>query len=313
MLRAFVLIIFIVLFDISGNSQNFTIRTSSDKDTILIGEQFHFTIEVTSTTPLISFIPLDDNLFPPAIEVLTTSFDSTRLDDEWVYFAKYLITGFDSGYYLSNPIPILINTSSELDTIFSGKTSFFIISPEVDTTAAIKDLKEPLNTPFIFRELLPFAPYIAGFLVLAGLGFFGFYYFKKKKSENSASVPSLPPHVKALESLDRIKNQKLWQKGEVKEYYSQLSDTVRTYMEERFGIPAMESVTNDILNDFKTFSWDDDTLMEILEGLLQLSDLVKFAKEDPTPSDNEIHLNNAYIFIEKTKPQTQTEEAVNKI
>jgi hypothetical protein len=83
-------------------------------------------------------------------------------------------------------------------------------------------------------------------------------------------------------------------------------------MEERFEIPAMESVTSDILRDFKTHSWEDESLLEILESLLQLSDLVKFAKEDPLPADNEMNLNNAYIFVEKTKPLTSAVEMAGK-
>ncbi len=74
------------------------------------------------------------------------------------------------------------------------------------------------------------------------------------------------------------------------------------YIEERFEIPAMESITSEILEDFKKYSYDDDYLLEILENMLNLSDLVKFAKEDPSPTENETNLSQAYILIEKTKP-----------
>ena len=81
----------------------------------------------------------------------------------------------------------------------------------------------------------------------------------------------------------------------------ELSDTVRAYIEDRYGIAAMESVTYEILDNFKQYSYDDEMLIEMLESLLNLSDLVKFAKENPNAAENEIHLNQAYIFVEKTK------------
>ena len=297
-----ILFLIFLNFVLRAIAQDLSVVTSLEKDTAWIGEQFHFTVEVQSTRPLMSVVPLDNRLFPQAIEVVSIISDSARTSEVWTYYSRYLITGFDSGVYFSEAIPVLVNTFSRLDTLYTERKMFILQSPAVDTSAAIMDIREPINTPFIMRELVPYMPYAAGLLVLGILVLIWIYYFKKKKSVESRLAITLPPHIKALESLDRIKNQKLWQKGEVKEYYSQLSDTVRTYLEDRFQIPAMESVTKDILRDFKTFSWEDETLLDILEDLLQLSDLVKFAKEDPLPSDNEMNLNNAYIFVEKTKP-----------
>jgi len=272
----------------------------------LIGKQINYVIAVESEKALHSIVPLDDNLFPQGIEVISTAFDSVINGRTWEYRNEYRITSFDSGVYKINMIPVLVNDYKKLDTLFTVEVPLVIHSPAVDTSAAIKDIKNPVNTPFSLAELKPFLPYTGGVLILLA-ALITWFYFSRKKKEEIEVIKKLPAHVKALEALDRIKEEKLWQKGQVKDYYSRLSDTVRIYIEESYQIPAMESVTWEILESFKKYSWEDDTLMEILESLLQLSDLVKFAKEDPTPTENETHLNNAYIFIEKTKPVEKLE------
>lgn len=295
--------------------QEVNIQSTLEKDSALIGEQFEYTISISSRAPLHSVVPLDDNLFPSAIEIITETADSI-VKEESVrnYFIRYTITSFDSGKWSVNPIPVLINDFNDLDTLFTASGEVVFLMPEVDTTAAIKDIKEPINTPFVLSELLPYAPYAGGVILLTAIVLLVYFIIRRRKQEEKMAIPSLPPHEKALNSLDRIKREKIWQKGEVKEYYDQLSDTIRLFIEERFDIPAMESVTWEILEDFKKYSWDDEDLMDLLESLLQLSDLVKFAKEDPSPSENETHLNNAYIFVEKTKREAaETLESQRKV
>jgi hypothetical protein len=288
--------------------QELEIETRTGRDSILIGEQMEFSIIITSNERIHSAVPVEDNLFPAAIEIISQTTDSIIEDRKFEYINKYLITGFDSGVYVINPIPVLVNLFDKMDTLATDPVSLVIYSPEVDTTAAIKDIKEPANTPFTLEELLPYAPYAGGLLVVFLVAFMVYRYLRRKRNTIETLRPKLPPHVTALNELERIKKEKLWQQGKVKDYYSQLSDTIRIYIEERYNIPAMESVTSEILESFRKYSWDDENLMDILENLLQLSDLVKFAKEDPLPSDNEMNLNNAYIFIEKTKPAESKEK-----
>lgn len=299
----------------NSNGQEISIQSSLDRDSALIGEQFDYTIRINSQDPIHSFVPLDDNLFPSAVEVISETTDSVISEGSMRnYYIRYTITSFDSGKWSINSIPVLVNDFTDLDTIFTTTRSVVFLMPEVDTSAAIKDIKEPIDTPFKLSELLPYAPYLGGVFVLIAIALLVYFMIKRRKKEKDLTVPSLPPHIKAFHSLDRIKKEKIWQKGEVKEYYDQLSDTIRLYIEQRFNIPAMESVTWEILEDFKKHSWEDESLMDLLESLLQLSDLVKFAKEDPSPSENETNLNNAYIFVEKTKRETaETLESQEKV
>ncbi len=299
--RINIAVFLVILIKFTCPAQDLELNTRLEKDSALIGKQINYVISVRSEKPLHSIVPLDDKLFPQGIEVISSKYDSVVSKEYREYMNEYLITSFDSGVYSINMIPVLVNNYRKLDTLFTSEITLVIYSPEVDTTADINDIKNPVNTPFTLSELKPFLPYAGGVLLVLS-AILIFFYFQKNKKYDAEEIRKLPAHIKALEALDRIKDEKLWQKGQVKEYYSKLSDTVRIYIEERYQIPAMESVTGEILDSFKKYSWDDDNLMEILESLLQLSDLVKFAKEDPSPSENETNLNNAYIFIEKTKP-----------
>lgn len=276
------------------------LQSTLEKDTMLIGEQQVFTIAIFSDNSLHSIVPDMQKFENSGLEILSAKSDSIFQEEKHIYYHSFLLTVFDSGSYSIPSIPILVNDYHRVDTLYSEEFYLIVYSPEVDTTTDIKDIKNPVKTPFKFSEILPYVPYIAGLLIVAVLIIILIRYFKKRRSPEKEKE-KIPAHITALINLDSIKEKKLWQQGKVKDYYVELSDTVRAYIEDRYGISAMESVTYEILENFKQYSYDDEILMEMLESLLNLSDLVKFAKEKPDPSENEVHLSQAYIFVEKTK------------
>ena len=112
-------------------------------------------------------------------------------------------------------------------------------------------------------------------------------------------APKLPPHQVALTEMERIKGEKSWQRDDVKQYYTELTDALRVYMEERFGFNAMEMTSDEIiaqLNELPDKEWIGE-----LRELFQMSDLVKFAKYKPLINENDMNLINAIDFINKTK------------
>lgn len=301
----------IFLISLSGFSQ-VEVSSSFERDSIQIGEQLKFQLQIESSGSLRSVVPDIESSIGKGLEIVSDYEDSVA-GDQYIYRFEYLMTCFDSGVYNISPVEILVNDGNILDTLYTSSHDLNVYTPVVDTSAEIKDIKAAMKTPLTFKEFWSMTRYfLAGFLLLAIAVMI--YWFVKRKEENEIRKEVIPAHIKAIRDLDRIKTEKLWQQGKVKEYYSQLSGTVRMYIEDRFNIPAMESVTSDILKKFRRFSYDDDSLMEILENMLNLSDLVKFAKEDPSPSENETNLNQAYILIEKTKPieELRKEEDQNK-
>ena len=107
-----------------------------------------------------------------------------------------------------------------------------------------------------------------------------------------------------MRELDRIKDEKLWQQGKTKQYYSEVTETLRTYIENRFGIPAMEQTSDETLESFR-FRRDllREKTLENLRQILKMADLVKFAKYKPLPDDDNLTLVNSYFFVNETKKE----------
>ncbi len=178
-----------------------------------------------------------------------------------------------------------------------------IVQPfEVDTTLAITDIKDIEKAPIwwwgIFRWVL-----LAIVLLLLAVG--GWYlwrwYQKNRKPEEEPIDPELlrPADEVALEKLDEIKAQKIWKDGKVKEYQTELTDVVREYISRRFDVQSTEKTSDETLRAMKPLIEKD--LFSKLSKILQLADLVKFAKWHTTPDENEMALTTAYEFVQETK------------
>jgi hypothetical protein len=112
--------------------------------------------------------------------------------------------------------------------------------------------------------------------------------------------PLRPAEEVALEKLDAIKEKKIWQQGQVKEYYTQLTDVVREYIARRFEVSSTEQTSDETLRAMRVLLTDKKELYDNLRKMLTLADLVKFAKWTTTPDENEISLRNAYTFVKET-------------
>ena len=116
---------------------------------------------------------------------------------------------------------------------------------------------------------------------------------------NEKVEPESPPHKAAMQEIERIKSEKVWQKGEPKEYYTQLTDTIRTYIRDRFGFNALEMTSAEIIE--RLVEENDKEAITDLKELFQTADLVKFAKHNPLMNENDANLMNAIEFVDETK------------
>ena len=185
------------------------------------------------------------------------------------------------------------------DSISTYPLYLLVHTIAVDST--IYDIKSPIHVPLGFMEVFP---YVAGGLAfIAALGFL-VWYLRKRRRRGSVFLPSIPEepaHIIALRELDELKELKLWQQNEFKDYYSRLTEIIRRYMERRYRIPAMEMTSEEIQRAWISSGEDREDLAGNLNMLLNLADLVKFAKERPVASDNEENMERAYDFVHKTK------------
>ena len=120
-----------------------------------------------------------------------------------------------------------------------------------------------------------------------------------------AAAPALPPHVEAIRALEELHNRKLWQNNRHKQYYSGLTDILRTYIARRWEIGAMEMTSDEIIAAMQSQELPDKARMD-LTAVLRDADLVKFAKATPEAEQNENDYLKVYYFVEETKPATET-------
>jgi len=216
-----------------------------------------------------------------------------------------LISSFDSGTHVIPAFTFTTKQNNMTDSIATKALSLNVMTMKIDTTKGPVDIKLPYEAPMTLKEV---TPYILGTMLIAALLFFLFYYIRWKKKKvpmfTKPEKPKDPAHLIALRELDRIKNQKLWQQDKIKQYYSEVADTVRNYIQNRFGIPAMEQTSAETISVFKLNREliDSNSLNEI-QHILSLADLVKFAKYTPLPDDNNLTLMNAYFFVNQTKKE----------
>ena len=308
-------ILLLVVVCLSGRVHAQKAVASLDTSSIRIGEQVQMKLDATlPRNARVHWPVLADTAFAPVEIVGHSKVDTVETSrNAYLQFRQILtVTCFDSGYKTIPPIPIeyqLPGDTARLKT-FTDSLVLHVRTVEVDTTKAIRDIKAPLQAPLSLSELRPFFTGIAlvGLIVAA----IWYYLWRRKLNKPLFPVirkPQLPPWQYALEAFSSIEGRKLWQNGRVKEYHTEITDVLRQYLENQFRIPAMEMISTDIMEAIATDA-TFETSAGMLWQILELADLVKFAKEMPLPAENDRSLSNARNFVLNTKPaETATKVA----
>lgn len=285
-------------------AQQTLIDVKIDSAAILIGEQtkLHLTLTTDKDKNVQVLIPRDTLM--RGVEVLECSKPDTTLieNDRMLVKQDVLITSFDSSLYLLPPVLAIDGR----DTILSNQVALKVstVPVNVDKPEEFADIKDVWKPPFVWSD---YYPWIIGILAVLLLLLLAYYIIKRIRERKSLipfaqpEEPKLPPYEQAIKELDEIKQSKLWQQGKEKEYFTSISDTLRRYLVDRFGINAMEKTSAEILDSVKGV---DEIIpaYEKLEQVLKLADFVKFAKFRPLPDENNLSLMNAYFFVNQTKP-----------
>ena len=280
------------------------VSATLDSTTLFIGDQTDLHLRAIGEVGEQVAMPVLDKELIPGVEIVDrTIVDTISLKDGRVQYDQYLtVTSFEDSLFYIAPLPFV----SGDDTVWSDGLTLNVVQPfEMDTTdMAITDIKGVYKAPIwwwgIFRWVL-----LA--VLLAGVGVAGYYlitYLKRRKLEEAGNEvvtePLRPAEEVALEKLDAIKEKKIWQQGQVKEYYTQLTDVVREYIARRFEVSSVEQTSDETLRDIRPLLSERKDLYDQLRKMLTLADLVKFAKWSTTPDENELSLRNAYTFVKET-------------
>jgi hypothetical protein len=310
--RTYIIASLVFLCALAAQAQLISVMSEVDRDSMMIGDHVIYNIHVEAAENVSFMLPEIRDTLSRNLEVLfPISADTLREDGRMVVDHSYMITGFEAGIQMVPVQPVVYQVNERIDTALSMPILLQVFEPVVDTTQQIKPIKPPINTPVTLAEIIPWVVVGIGGWMLATLiiALVWMHRERKKDPEIFTVKPLEPAHVIAFRELDRLKEEKLWESGRVKEYYTRLTDITRHYIERQYGIPAMERITNEILEAFRRSNTENGLLDDMLKELLELADLVKFAKEDPLPVDNQTNLNNAYIFVQKTYPLFFMEKA----
>jgi hypothetical protein len=304
---------------ISGtvHAQRIKATASIDSTNILLGDQVKLFLEIDHPKNVKVIFPDVPDSIMKNIEVLKR-FEPDTFDIENENLQKqiqsFLITSFDSGSYRIPPFWFKIDMNNRLDSVATNEVTLNVYSLPIDTTRGPTDIKMPYDAPLTLKEV---TPYILGVILIAAILFFIFYAVGRRRNNQPVFVlpkkPKEPAHVIALRELDRIKKEKLWQQGKTKQYYSEVSETLRRYIENRYEIPAMEQTSDETLENFRLQPvLLKNKTYENLQMILYTADLVKFAKYQTLPDDDNMTLVNAYFFVDNTKIEKKPEASESK-
>ncbi|MBO4530915.1 MAG: hypothetical protein J5767_09805 [Paludibacteraceae bacterium] len=267
-----------------------------------IGEQSKIQLEITQPQSASVLFPIisSDTLIP-GIEILSISkLDTTKEGGNIKVSQEIIITSFDSGSYA---IPAFVFESKvkkyETEKLFLNVTTI----EEDFVHAQIKGLKDNYDPGINWKRIFL---YISIFAIIVGLAFIGFivyqYYLRLKDAEVRQKVKKVDPrlpHEIALEELNVIKEEKVWKQGQTKQYYTSITDTLREYFVKRFKISAMEMTSSEIIDSLQRNN-DAAPVIDNMKQIFSTSDMVKFAKQEPTLEENELSILNAYRIINET-------------
>lgn len=303
----------------SMEAQKASAHATIQPSEILIGEQALINLQVIAPKDMEILFPIYQDSIVAGLEVLSMGNpDTTIVDNVRTINVKYLVTSFDSTLYYIPSMPI----SDGVDTIYSNSFGLKVTAPELkDSTVAylermkagetdsidfnelqLNDIKSIQKAPFSWKDFLSllWIPLII-LILLAIIGAIIYLIIKKnKKGYFFTPPPLLAPHVRAMKSLDKIKKEKIWQQERYKEFYTQLTDVLRRYINERYGINSLEMTSGEILSIIRTKA-EEDSVYNNLKQVLSVADLVKFAKYKPFIDENDLSLMNSYFFVNQTK------------
>lgn len=311
----------ILLMLVQGVSAQVQVSAKIDSLQLFIGEQTGITLEVTCDAGQKPRFPqyhsslYEDqiDMLVPGVEVVRTCKpDTTMLNNgkRMQISQKYIVTSFDSATYYLPPMEVLVDTT----TYQSNALALKIICFDVDTAHAEKfaGIEGIEKQEFSWEDWYQTTYSTVAIILLVILIVLAVWWLRQGNPviPLMRRKPKLPPHQVAMQEIQQIKEDKSWATEDSKDYYTKLTDTLRTYIQDRYGFRAMDMTTTEII-DKLTEDNNTEALAELTE-LFQTADLVKFAKHTTAINENDAHLLTAIQYIESTKqevdPKAQEKE-----
>ena len=296
-----------------------TITARVEPDSIGIGDRFDVVIDVDRDLVQVVEFPTFNPPPQSGLEVVESHpVDTLRRDGRHLSLRKrYTLAAFEEGNLGLGRAQVLYLDKNITDTLYTADTLRLQVGTfQIDSTShTIYDIKAQRTLPFRYGEISGYVLWsLLGLIVLGGAIYAGrrlMARYARKVRDIFRPAPPLPPHIAAIQALETLHNQKLWQSGRHKQYYSGLTDILRTYLAGRYGFGAMEMTSDEILAAVRRYDLPQKCVMD-LQAILRDADLAKFAKAQSEGTTNEDNYLNAYYFVEETKPAEIAEEGTEQ-
>ncbi len=303
-MRQYVLLIVLIASALRCLAQS-SVTAKIEPIEMMIGEQATVTLTVqTADDTKVDWPTFQPRqMLVPGVEVLNTQ----RTSDHTMVIT---LTSFDGNLYHLPPFKVKINGKEQQ----SADLALKVVEIEVDTTQLNKFFppKDVQDNPFLWSDWS--LSFWLSVLLLVLIALCGYLYLRLRDNKPVIShikiVKRLLPHQKAMKEIEQIKADRMVASENAKEYYTKLTDTLRKYIEERYGFSAMEMTSSEIIERL-TAAGDQQSLDE-LRQLFTTADLVKFAKYSTMINENDANLVSAIDFINQTKLENQPVEEVQK-
>jgi len=303
MMRRFLLAAFFVAAALQANAQDVTVVLGSDSSRVLIGTWFPARISVHAPAEYKIQLPGEDKDFVRAAFVSADSAFVERKADGEHYSREYTLAVFDTGTVsISAIIRYYKPGDTTAYTTASNEITLTVASVKIDTTKSFRDIKDVLDVPWTWWD---YALLFGGLIAAGLLGYYLWHRYRLKQRKEEALPepelePEIPAEIRAMERLRALEQEKLWEQGMHKEYQSELTETIREYIEKKLRVPALEETTPEIIKHV-ALKGIEPKLIQELEIALQCADLTKFAKYIPDPVAHRQSMRTAYLFVEETK------------
>ncbi len=298
-------------------ADDITVTQRLDSAYLLMGKTTLLRIEASMTGRPTGHFFVDVSKFPENVEPTAGPVSITSLGhNRYSIRQDVKLQSFDSGMYT---IPPAAYISAGRDTAYSKPLALKVIPVNVDSLKDIHPDPNVIGVDLKWTDRLPdwlvdYWLWILLGLVAAGLIVAGWLMYGPKKIlpvPGAKPAPKIPAYVVALQALEALHAERLCEKGLEKEYYTRLTEILRVYMQERFGIFAMEMTSTEIINALEALPAAEAVSPAEMRKVLNMADFVKFAKVRPLPEDNAKVYDAAVRFVEDTKvvepvPQTDT-------
>lgn len=304
----------LLLGGVSAQAQNVPKVTAHvQPDSIGIGDRFEYIIEVEKDlVQVIEFPEFEDK--QGRLELVKSLPVDTleRVGRRLKLRKRYTLAAFEQGRYNLGDAWVLYADKNIVDTLHSRDSAYLEVTTfQIDSTSqSIYDLKPQKGLPFRFAEIGGYIRWAVVILIILLAAGFALRRYLASRGKGFGDLfkpaPPLPPHLAAIKALEALHNQKLWQNNKHKQYYSTLTDILRTYVAQRWPIGAMEMTSDEIIDAMRTEELPDKASMD-LTAILRNADLVKFAKYTPESEQNEADYLKAYYFVEETKIVSEDE------